>query len=67
MKSAQPKVVGGFLRRKMGAKEAEARRKRRKFRKERRRKGKEEEFLSLEEAMAVLRGIERGKLCACEL
>ena len=49
IRRAQPREVGGVLRRIIGAIEAEARMKRKKFRHERIRFGMEEELLSLDD------------------
>lgn len=53
MRKVQPKEVGGSFRRIMGAREVEDRISNTKFRHERRRFGKEQQLLSLEEAILI--------------
>lgn len=52
IRNAQPREVGGFLRRRIGAKEAAERMKRMRLKNERRRLRKEHELLSFEDAIS---------------
>lgn len=54
MRIAQPREVGGDLRKIMGAREAADNKKRTKFKNERRTFGKEHDLLSLEEAINLV-------------